>query len=559
MTDTPPRTEARETRGRWPGIVWAVPVAALLITGYLGLRALAHRGLDVHVTFPTSAGAQVGDTKVIYQGVEVGRVTKIDIDKDAKHVDMVLRMTPRAKEGLRTGTKFWLVGAKPSLTDVSSLKAALAGVTIGVAPGPGAPTRHFVGLESPPAVIPGSPGRYFKVNAEQIGSMRVNSSVFYHGLDVGKVAAIDLAGPQTFEITIFVAAPYDRLVRPDSLFWMASPVEISLTGEGLSTQFAPANAAIAGGVEFNTPAAAAAYPESPAGSEFVLYADRGRAIAGGRGPQVTYDLAFSDPVGDLDEGSPVKLAGRQIGAVKSVDFSLDPATGKISQPVRITLRPQRLNLTGGGLPSEMGDWRAVTDAALGRLVAHGYRVKLVQNPPLIGPRSISIERVKGAHAAALGHGADGVTVLPTAASGDVAGLADRASDILDKVDQIPLAQIGDNVRRLTANLNTLTGSPKVKDSLDHLDSTLNQVDDMLRQVKPQVGPLVAKLNTAADELGKTAASANTVLSGEGQTQDASLPGAIRELTDAARSIRALTDYLGRHPEAVLKGKVKESR
>lgn len=559
MTDTPARTEARETRGRWPGIVWAVPVAALLLTGYLGLRALAQQGLDVKVIFPTSGGAQVGDTKVIYQGVEVGRVTKIEIDRDAKHVDMVLRMTPRAKEGLRTGTKFWLVGAKPSLTDVSSLKAVLAGVTIGVAPGPGAPTRRFVGLDSPPAVNPGAPGRYFKVNAEQIGSMRVNSGVYYHGLDVGKVSAIDLAGPQTFEITIFVAAPYDRLVRPDSLFWMASPVEISLTGEGLSTQFAPSNAAIAGGVEFNTPAVAAAQPESPAGSEFVLYSDHGRAIAGGRGPQVVYAMTFKDAVGDLDEGSPVKLAGRQVGAVKSVGFSLDPATGRIDQPVQITLRPQRLNFTSKDLPPETGDWRAVTDAAMARLVARGYRVKLVQNPPLIGPRSISFELVKGARVAALGHGADGVTVLPTSTSGDVASLADRASDILDKVDQIPLAQIGDNVRRLTANLNTLTGSPKVKDSLDHLDSTLNQVDAMVREVKPQVGPLVSKLNTAADQLNKTAASANTVLSGEGQTQDASLPAAIRELTDAARSIRALTDYLGRHPEAVLKGKVKDRR
>ena len=52
-------------------------------------------------------------------------------------------------------------------------------------------------------------------------------------------------------------------------------------------------------------------------------------------------------------------------------------------------------------------------------------------------------------------------------------------------------------------------------------------------------------------------AANGVLSGDGAAQGASLPGAIRELTDAARSIRSLTDYLGRHPEAVLKGKVKE--
>ena len=41
-------------------------------------------------------------------------------------------------------------------------------------------------------------------------------------------------------------------------------------------------------------------------------------------------------------------------------------------------------------------------------------------------------------------------------------------------------------------------------------------------------------------------------------QDADLPSAIRQLTEAARSIRSLTDYLSRHPEALLRGK-KEAK
>ena len=40
----------------------------------------------------------------------------------------------------------------------------------------------------------------------------------------------------------------------------------------------------------------------------------------------------------------------------------------------------------------------------------------------------------------------------------------------------------------------------------------------------------------------------------GAGQDASLAGAIHQLTDAARAIRALAEYLQRHPEAVLSGK-----
>jgi paraquat-inducible protein B len=65
------------------------------------------------------------------------------------------------------------------------------------------------------------------------------------------------------------------------------------------------------------------------------------------------------------------------------------------------------------------------------------------------------------------------------------------------------------------------------------------------------------LNLAADELEKTATSANKVLGGQGAPQDSGLPDAIRELTEAARSIRSLTDYLGRHPEAILLGKSRQ--
>ncbi len=555
MTDQPERTEAVERRGRWPGLVWAVPVAALLLVGYLGLRAFAERGVDVVVTFANSGGARVGDTKVIYQGVESGRVTKISINPDGKRVDMVLRLTPLAKPAMRAGTQFWLVGAKLSLTDVSSLKAAVSGVSIGSAPGSGPPTRRFDGLMSPPPVLPDTPGRAFSLTAERIGQIRADSGVFYHGLQVGKITTIKLHDARSFDVLIFLDAPYDRLVRPDSLFWVAAPFQVTLSGASVTAQLAPGSAPLAGGIEFDTSAKAATEPASDPPRPFVLYPDQGRAIAGGRGPQVAYHLDFRGPVGGLDEGAPVNLAGRQIGAVKDVGFALDPRTGQVSQPVTITIRPERLNLRGPTPPLN-ADWRPVTDAAMARLVARGYRVRLSQNPPLIGPSFVDLSLVRGARAAGLDHDS-AETGLPTVASTDVTGLTDRASRILDKVDAVPIAEIGENVRRLTAKLDRLAGSPQVSSSLAHLNGTLTQVDQLMSEVRPQVGPLIGKLNTVADQLGQTAASANGVLSGEGARQDAGLPGAIRELTDAARSIRALTDYLGRHPEAVLRGKAKE--
>ena len=130
----------------------------MLVTAYLGVQGLANRGVDVVVTFKTSGGAQVGNTPVIYKGVTVGHVVRIRVAENARDVDMTLRLESRAKPHLRDGAKFWLIGAEPSLVDLSSLKSVISGVAIGVSPGTGAPQRHFIGLEQPPAVPPDTAG-----------------------------------------------------------------------------------------------------------------------------------------------------------------------------------------------------------------------------------------------------------------------------------------------------------------------------------------------------------------------------------------------------------------
>ena len=112
-----PLPQARARRGRWIGLVWAVPLAALLLVAFLGIRALAHRGIDVVVTFDDATGAKVDDTKVIYKGLESGTVTRIDLNKDGRRVDMTLRLDPRAEPFLNTNTKFWL---RRTLTSVHS-------------------------------------------------------------------------------------------------------------------------------------------------------------------------------------------------------------------------------------------------------------------------------------------------------------------------------------------------------------------------------------------------------------------------------------------------------
>ena len=93
---TDKRGESR-WRGRWPGLVWAAPLAALIVVAYLGLQAYAQQGVDVVVTFESAHGARAGDTPVVYKGVRIGRVTSIEVSRDIGHVDMTLRLDTRTR------------------------------------------------------------------------------------------------------------------------------------------------------------------------------------------------------------------------------------------------------------------------------------------------------------------------------------------------------------------------------------------------------------------------------------------------------------------------------
>jgi len=562
MTDGPsdaaegwPR--ARRLRRRWPGIVWAIPLAALIVVAYLGIRWVATRGTTVTVTFASAEGVTPGDTKVLQNGVEVGHVTRVRITPDTKRVELTLSMSRRAEPALNTASKFWLLGATPTVTDLQSVRAALAGLIVELAPGSGGtPTRHFVGLESAPLVMPDERGTYYRLDAADAG-VQPGAALLYQGQNIGVVAASSLQDIGRFRLRLFVRVPFDRFVREGATFWRGSPLRVQLTGSGIQTQIAPPSSVLQGSVQFDLPADARANRRAPAESIFRLYDDQASAQGGPTGPEQRYDLALGGAAGDLVAGAPVSLLGYKVGEVRSSQLVFARGPRGPYTTATIALFPRKLDVD---LPTAANPaaWRGATDAAVGRLLRQGWRAGLVQPIPLVGGHAIAFTRT-GRGPAALGRGSANPLIPADPSGGDVAGLIDKANTLLTRLNRVPLEQIGANIRALTANLSRLTESPEVASSLRHLQATLAQVDAITREVQPQVKPLLAKLNATADQLQATATAARGTLAGDGANQDASLPEAVRQLTEAARSIRSLTDYLGRHPEALLRGKAKESR
>jgi paraquat-inducible protein B len=196
------------------------------------------------------------------------------------------------------------------------------------------------------------------------------------------------------------------------------------------------------------------------------------------------------------------------------------------------------------------------DAMMRSLIAQGVRARLGKTVPLVGGQAVLLDFVPHASPATLGAGA--VPEIPTAPGSSIDNLIASVSDVGAKLDAMPLDQIADDVHRTIQKLAALSNSPQLTNSLEHLDRSLANVDQVTREVRGQTGPILARLRIVAAEAQNAVASARSLLASNGAVQNqpetTGLGNALYELSQAARSLRELADFLDRHPGALLRGR-----
>ncbi len=208
---SPERVHAGVRHGWWPGWIWAIPIAALLIVIWLGARALLAGGTSITIRFNDVHGMKKENTDVLLRGTQAGHVTGIELEKDGTGVIVTASIDDSATKFLTTGTRFWLRGASPSLSNPSSLSSLLSGPTIVMDPGPGSKAKRFVGLEHQP-IAPTTAERpllYELSLGSEAGSLAGGDPVTLRGFIVGEVRDVgfdydpatgDLSTPATIAI-----------------------------------------------------------------------------------------------------------------------------------------------------------------------------------------------------------------------------------------------------------------------------------------------------------------------------------------------------------------------
>ncbi len=360
--------EARVRPRRWLAWVWIVPIAAAGVVAWLAWRTLAERGPEITISFRAAQGLQPGQATIQHLNAVLGTVTSLRLRSDMRRVVVQARMTREATPYLTASAIFYIVTPHLGVQGISGLSTIVSGSYIEMYPGrPGRPQRHFVGLDSPPIVAPGTPGRSFILQAPDLSSLTRGSPVTYLGVDVGVVTDFALARDgHDVKVTVFIHSPDDRLVHPGTRFWNAGGVAMTLGAQGLQLRANSWQQLLAGGVAFDTAAAAMAGAPSAADSVFRLYDNQQAALGGPGGSPLLADTLrnLNDVLRNLNRAT----AGPQLrDALVSLDRVLrhldrlasatQPNLNALLKSLHATSdAAQRTltaiqNATGGGAPS----------------------------------------------------------------------------------------------------------------------------------------------------------------------------------------------------------------
>ena len=525
-------------------IIWVVPIIALLIGGWLTFKAMTEKGPEITIAFETAEGLEAGKTKIKYKDVEVGKVTAINLNEDRSGVIVSAEMTPGAESYLTDKTQFWVIRATVAAGKVSGLGTLLSGAYIGVNPSTdGKKTKHFTGLEKPPLVTAGMPGRHFILQSEELGSLDRGSPVYYRGIKVGQVVDYDFDHKRDgVDIKIFVEAPFHEKVLENSRFWNASGIDMTMDATGIKLDTQSLVSIMLGGVAFDLRKHDEPGEPAEKDSSFRLYSDQASSKEESYDVKRYYVMYFDQSVRGLSPGAPVEISGIQVGEVVSVKLQFDQSKLDFRIPVVIVLEPERLDVlvTGTGevvTGMEMGDTIEEEntydlDSRARQLIKKGLRGQLKTGNLLTGQLYVDIDFYPEAPPAEL-EVVDGHMVFPTIPA-PLEQIVQRVDNILKKVEQVPFGKIGKELQVTMAELAT----------------TLKEVKGISGKVNEETIP---KVNASLDQLQESLKGIESTL-GPDSALNYNTRQVTSELALAIRSIRSLLEYLERDPQALILGK-----
>jgi paraquat-inducible protein B len=317
--------------------------------------------------------------------------------------------------------------------------------------------------------------------------------------------------------------------------------------------------------------------------------------------QFQYYMVFEGSVKGLNVGSPVVFRGVKIGAVSRIRMHFDYATKALTVVVYAEFEQAQIETahidpaTAEKLRSR-GQYTFIKD-----FIDRGLRAQLEMQSFVTGQLQIAVDfhPDQPARFSGIENTVEEIPTIPT-----------PFQELTRKLETLPIEEILNNVSSAADGIAKLAKSPELKESIANLNIALKDVQTLVRNVNDQVKPLSAGLSDTIRDTQKLVRGADAQVSSlgtnlneaigdgrklirnadgtvesirvkldgtlteatsalaearkliqdlEGSAREDStlmyrLNETLREVGKAARSLSTLTDYLERHPEALLGGK-----
>lgn len=293
--------------------------------------------------------------------------------------------------------------------------------------------------------------------------------------------------------------------------------------------------------------------------------------------QLMATIHFRGGVAGLYVGAPVTFRGVPVGQVESIDIEVDSRSLDARIPVRVRLNPDSVRFSAGGTEE-----KAPPDLAT--LVARGLRAKLVAQSFVTGQKAIDLDFMRDAPAASAG----------TPSKPEIPAVADRFDALFDQLAQLPLRETVLDLRstlqqmqaaleetratvvaarggieRMTTDLSAVAAQSRrtLTDASSTLAALRRSAQESLASLNRLIEASTRTVDAAQPELQATLASArNAAAAAElamrrvNELTDPSAPlrgdldAAVRDLSQASRSLREWSELLEERPNAVIFGR-----
>jgi paraquat-inducible protein B len=277
--------------------------------------------------------------------------------------------------------------------------------------------------------------------------------------------------------------------------------------------------------------------------------------------KVRFAVVFSQDIAGLEVDAPVKFRGVPVGRVASIHLSIGSPEAPLRElfmPVVIELSPSRIREVGE--TTDLGN-----PAVVQTLVAHGLRARLALESFLSGRRYIDLDIVADAPPPDPPPFPLRYPVIPVYLEPNLMALQADASKLIGKLQALDLDGLLADLRAAATGVarasgridNAGRGIPRTLESMDRALAAIRDTARALEKELPAVagdarGAMV-KLATALDQLDATLREVKLSLS-PGAPVPAQLEQTLREVGQAARSLRVLADSLERDPSQLLRGR-----